>query len=195
MKIFSLANSFFTWTFFTCYLKTISHQGRAAAQQQQQYPSEPNPRDSTQPSSRTNTGSRSRSKHTSPDLQRHRASLQPSVNVMSSWETLVLFAINLSRLDVEVNMSNVMGHTMWVPRNLLSWYDLCCWLSVKDNQPFFLGWKRKKVTPQKNKNKKTPKKLKGGRDIALLVRCRVGFAAVAVSTSCVARDFPSRVSF
>lgn len=73
---------------------------------------ESTPRDSSQPSSRGNTGGRSRSKHTSPDLQQRRNSLQPSVNVMSSWETLVLFAINLSRLDVEVNMSNVMGHTM-----------------------------------------------------------------------------------
>ena len=27
------------------------------------------------------------------------------------WETLVLFAVNLSRLDVVVNMSNVMGNT------------------------------------------------------------------------------------
>lgn len=39
---------------------------------------------------------------------------------MSSWETLVLFAINLSRLDVEVNMSNVMGHTVWKTREVKS---------------------------------------------------------------------------
>jgi len=29
-----------------------------------------------------------------------------------NWETLVLFAVNLSRLDVMVNMSNVMGNTV-----------------------------------------------------------------------------------
>lgn len=28
-----------------------------------------------------------------------------------NWETLVLFAVNLSQLDVMVNMSNVMGNT------------------------------------------------------------------------------------
>jgi len=31
---------------------------------------------------------------------------------MRNWETLVLFAVNLSRLDVMVNMSNVMGNTV-----------------------------------------------------------------------------------
>ena len=30
----------------------------------------------------------------------------------SEWETLVLFAVNLSQLDVVVNMSNVMGNTV-----------------------------------------------------------------------------------
>jgi len=32
--------------------------------------------------------------------------------LMRNWETLVLFAVNLSRLDVMVNMSNVMGNTV-----------------------------------------------------------------------------------
>ena len=32
---------------------------------------------------------------------------------MRNWETLVLFAVNLSRLDVMVNMSNVMGNTVY----------------------------------------------------------------------------------
>ena len=32
--------------------------------------------------------------------------------LMSEWETLVLFAVNLSELDVTVNMSNVMGNTV-----------------------------------------------------------------------------------
>ncbi len=33
---------------------------------------------------------------------------------IKEWETLVLFAVNLSRLDVMVNMSNVMGNTVYV---------------------------------------------------------------------------------
>ena len=33
---------------------------------------------------------------------------------MREWETLVLFAVNLSKLDVMVNMSNVMGNTVYV---------------------------------------------------------------------------------
>ena len=39
----------------------------------------------------------------------------PSTNQtgrMKEWQTLVIFAVNLSRLDVMVNMSNVMGNTM-----------------------------------------------------------------------------------
>ncbi|XP_074650444.1 bridge-like lipid transfer protein family member 1 [Tubulanus polymorphus] len=35
-----------------------------------------------------------------------------------TWETLVLFAVKLSRLDVHVNMGNVMGNTTWVTRDL-----------------------------------------------------------------------------
>ncbi|KAH9519850.1 hypothetical protein Btru_071066, partial [Bulinus truncatus] len=35
----------------------------------------------------------------------------PSTNVSSSWETLVLFAVNLAQLNLEVNMANVMGNT------------------------------------------------------------------------------------
>lgn len=79
----------------------------------QQSPTELSSRDTSQAASKGSTGiSKSRGKHMSPDLQQSRHSMQPSINVMSSWETLVLFAVNLSRLDVEVNMSNVMGHTM-----------------------------------------------------------------------------------
>ncbi|XP_064637366.1 bridge-like lipid transfer protein family member 1 isoform X3 [Lineus longissimus] len=37
-----------------------------------------------------------------------------------SWETLVLFAVNLSRLDVHVNMGNVMGNMMWLTQDLRS---------------------------------------------------------------------------
>ncbi|KAK3599977.1 hypothetical protein CHS0354_012630 [Potamilus streckersoni] len=36
-----------------------------------------------------------------------------STSKSAAWETLVLFAMNLSRLDLTVNMSNVMGNTIW----------------------------------------------------------------------------------
>lgn len=36
------------------------------------------------------------------------------------WETMVLFAVNLSELDVTVNMSNLMGNVMWSTKNLKS---------------------------------------------------------------------------
>ncbi|XP_037086317.1 transmembrane protein KIAA1109 homolog [Pollicipes pollicipes] len=52
-------------------------------------------------------------------LQR-RLSLDPvlpptgnSVNVPSSWETLVLFAVNFTKLNVHMNMGNVMGNVTW----------------------------------------------------------------------------------
>ena len=41
------------------------------------------------------------------------AGMAPSKTVRD-WETLVIFAVNLSRLDVMVNMSNVMGNTVYV---------------------------------------------------------------------------------
>ncbi|KAL8597089.1 hypothetical protein ACOMHN_008162 [Nucella lapillus] len=96
-----------------------NHKGRPASPPHQ-YPVDSTTKEGAQPASRTSTVARSRSKHTSPDLQRHRPSLVPSVNLLSSWETLVLFAVNLSRLDVEVNMSNVMGHTVWKTREVKS---------------------------------------------------------------------------
>ena len=59
-------------------------------------------------------------------LSKHRASVTPSETPRnkrrvsgtavpkpsSSWETLVMFAVNLSQLDLRVNMSNVMGNTV-----------------------------------------------------------------------------------
>jgi len=39
-----------------------------------------------------------------------------------NWETLVLFAVSLSQLDVMVNMSNVMGNTVLV--SLWCHYDI-----------------------------------------------------------------------
>ncbi|XP_050415172.1 bridge-like lipid transfer protein family member 1 [Patella vulgata] len=54
-----------------------------------------------------------------PELPRQRhTSAQTSVT--SSWETLVLFAVNLSRLELDVNMSNVMGNTMWTTKEVKS---------------------------------------------------------------------------
>lgn len=37
-----------------------------------------------------------------------------------SWETLVLFAVNLAKLDLHVNMSNVMGNTVWTTEQIKS---------------------------------------------------------------------------
>ncbi|XP_062586140.1 bridge-like lipid transfer protein family member 1 isoform X2 [Saccostrea cucullata] len=37
-----------------------------------------------------------------------------------SWETLVLFAVNLAKLDLHVNMSNVMGNTVWTTQEIKS---------------------------------------------------------------------------
>ncbi|XP_056013431.1 bridge-like lipid transfer protein family member 1 isoform X4 [Ostrea edulis] len=37
-----------------------------------------------------------------------------------SWETLVLFAVNLAKLDLHVNMSNVMGNTVWTTQQIKS---------------------------------------------------------------------------
>lgn len=50
----------------------------------------------------------------SPDLSRPKHPSETSTGPSSSWETLVLFAVNLSKLDVHVNMSNVMGNTTYV---------------------------------------------------------------------------------
>ncbi|KAG8178566.1 hypothetical protein JTE90_004495 [Oedothorax gibbosus] len=38
----------------------------------------------------------------------------------SAWETLVLFAVNLSRLNIHMNMGNVMGNTTWLTRDFKS---------------------------------------------------------------------------
>ncbi|XP_054257192.1 bridge-like lipid transfer protein family member 1 [Macrosteles quadrilineatus] len=38
----------------------------------------------------------------------------------STWETLVLFAVNFKRLNVHMNMGNVMGNVMWLTKNFRS---------------------------------------------------------------------------
>ncbi|XP_076117611.1 bridge-like lipid transfer protein family member 1 isoform X3 [Mytilus galloprovincialis] len=67
-------------------------------------------------------------------LSKQRASLTPSetprskrrasgatvTKPSSSWETLVMFAVNLSQLDLRVQMSNVMGNTVWSTKNVKS---------------------------------------------------------------------------
>ncbi|BFZ14882.1 hypothetical protein BsWGS_17921 [Bradybaena similaris] len=73
--------------------------------------------------SRESTIHRKKSRNlSSPDMPRHRhsiagltaASASPAAtSVSSSWETLVLFAVNLTQLNLEVNMANVMGNTEW----------------------------------------------------------------------------------
>ncbi|XP_077984720.1 bridge-like lipid transfer protein family member 1 [Glandiceps talaboti] len=56
---------------------------------------------------------RSKTPHTStPSIQGGKAPLQ--------WETTVLFAVSLTQLDVQMNMSNVMGNTTWSTRSLKS---------------------------------------------------------------------------
>ncbi|XP_036364401.1 transmembrane protein KIAA1109 homolog isoform X4 [Octopus sinensis] len=57
----------------------------------------------------------------SPELGRHRNnSGHQTAGVSTAWETLVLFAVNLSTLDVNVNMSNVMGNTTWATKDIKS---------------------------------------------------------------------------
>lgn len=38
----------------------------------------------------------------------------------SAWETLVLFAVNFTRLNVHMNMGNVMGNVMWMTNDFRS---------------------------------------------------------------------------
>lgn len=40
----------------------------------------------------------------------------PGDHQYSSWETLVLFAINFTKLNVQMNMGNVMGNCMWLSK-------------------------------------------------------------------------------
>nr|CAD7569539.1 unnamed protein product [Timema californicum] len=41
-------------------------------------------------------------------------------NSGSSWETLVLFAVNFTKLNVHMNMGNVMGNVMWLTKDFKS---------------------------------------------------------------------------
>ncbi|XP_041436679.1 KIAA1109 L homeolog isoform X7 [Xenopus laevis] len=45
---------------------------------------------------------------------------KPSSQQGTPWETLVVFAINLKQLNVQMNMSNVMGNTTWTTSGLKS---------------------------------------------------------------------------
>ncbi|GAB6024106.1 hypothetical protein CHUAL_008817 [Chamberlinius hualienensis] len=44
----------------------------------------------------------------------------PTSKTGSTWETLVLFAVNLSKLNIHMNMGNVMGNTIWTTHGLQS---------------------------------------------------------------------------
>ena len=41
-------------------------------------------------------------------------------STVNPWETLVLFSVNLSKLNITMNMGNVMGNTSWLTRGLRS---------------------------------------------------------------------------
>lgn len=48
------------------------------------------------------------------------AELQPDqsgLSKMSSWETLVVFAVNFTKLNVHMNMGNVMGNVSWLTKD------------------------------------------------------------------------------
>lgn len=45
---------------------------------------------------------------------------QMSSEVKSAWETLVLFAVNFTRLNVHMNMGNVMGNVSWMTKDFRS---------------------------------------------------------------------------
>ena len=49
-----------------------------------------------------------------------RSDSRPLVSVANPWETLVLFSVNLSKLNITMNMGNVMGNTSWLTRGLRS---------------------------------------------------------------------------
>nr|XP_042899305.1 transmembrane protein KIAA1109 isoform X2 [Parasteatoda tepidariorum] len=79
------------------------------------------------PESRRNLGMPSPSKSGSSSYDESKDSISSETSSplhsgrhSSSWETLVLFAVNLSRLNVHMNMGNVMGNTTWLTRDFKS---------------------------------------------------------------------------
>lgn len=56
-------------------------------------------------------GAKPKGKFASPD-----APSPPGDHQYSSWETLVLFAINFTKLNVQMNMGNVMGNCLWLSK-------------------------------------------------------------------------------
>lgn len=56
-------------------------------------------------------GAKPKGKFASPDAQS-----PPGDHQYSSWETLVLFAINFTKLNVQMNMGNVMGNCLWLSK-------------------------------------------------------------------------------
>ncbi|CAG2107288.1 unnamed protein product, partial [Medioppia subpectinata] len=49
-----------------------------------------------------------------------RSDSRPLLAANNPWETLVLFSVNLSKLNITMNMGNVMGNTSWLTRGLRS---------------------------------------------------------------------------
>ena len=60
-------------------------------------------------------GAKPKEKFVSPD-----ANSPPGDHQYSSWETLVLFAINFTKLNVQMNMGNVMGNCLWLSKSFRS---------------------------------------------------------------------------
>lgn len=52
--------------------------------------------------------------------RRRRVMIAPPGQPRSSWETMILFSVNLSKLSIIMNMGNVMGNTNWLTRGLRS---------------------------------------------------------------------------
>ncbi|ESO89448.1 hypothetical protein LOTGIDRAFT_234295 [Lottia gigantea] len=94
---------------------------KVGVNQYQRQPSEVTSETSYQSPSTSRSSTKTRSKgYFSPDLSSRQRHVSGQTSVTSSWETLVLFAVNLSRLDLDVNMSNVMGNTMWITKDVKS---------------------------------------------------------------------------
>lgn len=78
---------------------------------------------------------KSKTKYSSPE-----AAISPTGDHQySSWETLVLFAINFTKLNVQMNMGNVMGNCLWLSKAFRSDGSLCIGSSGHKNLHIGLG--------------------------------------------------------
>lgn len=61
----------------------------------------------------SSTGAKPKGKFSSPEA----VAVSPTgTNQYSSWETIVIFAINFTKLNVQMNMGNVMGNCLWLSK-------------------------------------------------------------------------------